>query len=116
MTESSVSTASRGGGLSSMLLPELKQLASQLGISGASGMRKGDLVAAISERQGSGAAGSTTSKPRRSARREQAPAEAGAETAPAVEGRAAPAEREQAPARDGGNDKPEDRGDRNDGG
>jgi transcription termination factor Rho len=34
-----------------MLLPELKSLAGQLGISGASGMRKADLVAAISERQ-----------------------------------------------------------------
>ena len=34
-----------------MLLPELKQLAQQLGITGASGMRKGDLVAAIGERQ-----------------------------------------------------------------
>jgi len=34
-----------------MLLPELKSLAGQLGISGASGMRKGDLVAAIETHQ-----------------------------------------------------------------
>jgi transcription termination factor Rho len=34
-----------------MLLPELKALAAQLGITGASAMRKGDLVAAIKERQ-----------------------------------------------------------------
>ena len=42
-------------GLSSMLLPELKQLAQAMGISGASGMRKGDLVAAISAKQGASA-------------------------------------------------------------
>jgi transcription termination factor Rho len=41
----------KSGGLSSMLLPELKSLAGQLGISGASGMRKADLISAISERQ-----------------------------------------------------------------
>jgi len=34
------------------LLPELKAMAAQLGIPGASGMRKGDLVAAIAQRQG----------------------------------------------------------------
>jgi len=45
------SRARKGGGLSSMLLPELKALAGQLGISGASGMRKADLVSAISARQ-----------------------------------------------------------------
>ncbi len=43
----------RGTGLSSMVLPELKAMASTLGIKGISGMRKGDLVAAISDRQGS---------------------------------------------------------------
>jgi transcription termination factor Rho len=37
-----------------MLLPELKAMANQMGISGASGMRKGDLVAAIADRQGGG--------------------------------------------------------------
>ena len=35
-----------------MLLPELKSLASSMGIPGASGMRKADLVSAISARQG----------------------------------------------------------------
>ena len=78
-----------------MLLPELKQLAQQLGISGASGMRKGDLVAAISERQrstsastsrtsradsaGDSATGGETARGRRSARRDQAPPEATSE-------------------------------------
>ena len=54
MTET---TASKSNGLSGMLLPELKQLAQQLGISGSSAMRKGELVDAISARQK--AAGST---------------------------------------------------------
>jgi len=52
VTETTTSTRKRGDGLSGMLLPELKQLASSLGISGTSGMRKGDLVAAISAKQG----------------------------------------------------------------
>jgi len=47
----SPTTARKSGGLSSMLLPELKSLAGQLGIPGASGMRKADLIAAISTRQ-----------------------------------------------------------------
>ena len=37
-----------------MLLPELKKLAGQLGITGVSGMRKADLVSAINARQGGG--------------------------------------------------------------
>ncbi|MCW2508178.1 MAG: transcription termination factor Rho, partial [Modestobacter sp.] len=41
----------RGSGLAGMLLPELQQLASELGIPGTARMRKGDLVAAISTRQ-----------------------------------------------------------------
>ncbi|SBV29897.1 transcription termination factor Rho [Micromonospora krabiensis] len=41
-----------------MLLPELQSLAASLGISGTARMRKGELISAISERQG-GAAGGT---------------------------------------------------------
>jgi len=37
-----------------MLLPELKKLAGELGISGTSGMRKGDLVTAIREKRSAG--------------------------------------------------------------
>ncbi len=49
--------ARRGSGLSGMVLADLKALAGQLGIKGTSGMRKGDLVAAIAARQnGAGAA------------------------------------------------------------
>ncbi len=47
----------RRGGLSGMVLAELRQLAGELGID-ASGLRKGDLIAAIKERQGSGSTGS----------------------------------------------------------
>nr|WP_212763483.1 transcription termination factor Rho [Gordonia araii] len=39
-----------------MVLPELRSLAGELGIKGASGMRKGDLISAIKERQGGGPA------------------------------------------------------------
>ncbi|GGM18111.1 transcription termination factor Rho [Nakamurella endophytica] len=54
-------TRRRGDGLAGMVLPELKALAAQLGIKGASGLRKGDLVAAITARQNgsSGAAAAT---------------------------------------------------------
>ncbi|WP_299952133.1 transcription termination factor Rho [uncultured Modestobacter sp.] len=48
----------RGSGLSGMLLPELQRLAAELGIPGTGKMRKSDLVAAISERQVGGDAGS----------------------------------------------------------
>nr|WP_246300609.1 transcription termination factor Rho [Actinopolyspora biskrensis] len=44
----------RRGGLSGMVLAELRQLAGELGIDTA-GLRKGDLIAAIKERQGSSA-------------------------------------------------------------
>jgi transcription termination factor Rho len=56
ITESAVSAADapRANGLARMLMPELKQLAHSLGISGVSGMRKTQLVAAITERQGGG--------------------------------------------------------------
>jgi transcription termination factor Rho len=45
----------RSGGLSGMVIAELRQLAGELGISDTAGMRKGDLIAAIRERQGSAA-------------------------------------------------------------
>ncbi|MFM9050443.1 MAG: transcription termination factor Rho [Actinomycetota bacterium] len=56
-----------------MLLPELKQLASSLGISGASAMRKSDLVAAISAKQsgGSGSGGRNGSSGNREQREDR---------------------------------------------
>ncbi|ORB29423.1 transcription termination factor Rho [Mycolicibacterium parafortuitum] len=44
--------ARRGGALTSMVLPELRALAKEIGVEGASGMRKGELIAAIRERRG----------------------------------------------------------------
>ncbi|MEV6321630.1 transcription termination factor Rho [Nocardia sp. NPDC051787] len=41
-------------GLTGMLLPQLRALAGELGIRGTSGMRKGDLIAAIKENQSAG--------------------------------------------------------------
>ncbi|MCA0332122.1 MAG: transcription termination factor Rho [Actinobacteria bacterium] len=93
-----------------MLLPELKALAGQLGISGASGMRKADLVAAISARQ----VGAPSSRPAadRAEKAEKAPREERRERAPrddaGTSGSAAagdrPAREERAPReqRDGG--------------
>ncbi|MEV0405963.1 transcription termination factor Rho [Actinoallomurus sp. NPDC050550] len=46
-----------GTGLSAMVLPELKALASSLGISGTGGMRKSQLIAAIQDRQTQNAGG-----------------------------------------------------------
>lgn len=42
----------RPGGLSGMVIAELRALATELGIGDTTGMRKGDLIAAIRERQG----------------------------------------------------------------
>ena len=54
-------------GLTAMKLPELKKLAGELGITGASTMRKGDLVGAISSKQGGSSAPATRStRPARS--------------------------------------------------
>jgi transcription termination factor Rho len=124
VTETTTSTADasqrRGDALSGMLLPELRQLAQQLGISGSSGMRKGDLIGAISDRQKSAGAS------RRGARRDEgAPEEtASVDRAPrAAKGAVevaekpteAPAETRERPERperernDRGNDRGNDR-------
>ncbi|MGO9783731.1 MAG: transcription termination factor Rho [Streptosporangiaceae bacterium] len=51
----------QGTGLSALRLPELQQVAHQMGIAGTARMRKSQLIAAIQEKQGGGAA-----EPRRS--------------------------------------------------
>nr|WP_246442827.1 transcription termination factor Rho [Rhodococcus triatomae] len=80
--------ARRGTGLSGMVLAELRALAAELGIKGTSGLRKGDLIAAIKERQGQSGGDSTPAPERRErASRAKAPAaaaEAGAPQAPAA--------------------------------
>src|SRR3954447_15630432 len=47
----------RGSGLDSMVLPELKQLASSLGLKGTGAMRKGQLISAIQSAQTGGSNG-----------------------------------------------------------
>jgi transcription termination factor Rho len=51
-SEAGTTTKRRGGGLSSKLLPELQQLAGDLGITGTAKMRKSELIAAIQSAQG----------------------------------------------------------------
>ncbi|MDY6870887.1 MAG: transcription termination factor Rho [Actinomycetota bacterium] len=46
----------RATSLTAMVLPELRALARQIGVEGASGMRKSELIAAIRERRGEGGA------------------------------------------------------------
>ncbi|MCA2210507.1 transcription termination factor Rho [Nocardia rosealba] len=70
-------------GLTGMLLPQLRALAGELGIRGTSGMRKGDLIAAIKENQ--------AGAPAKGAK----PAEAAAVTADAPATSDAPAKRER---------------------
>jgi transcription termination factor Rho len=110
-TENTQRTSANGGtkrraGLTGMVLAELRELAGQLGITGTAGMRKGDLIAAIKERQ-SGGAGKSTAKatsdtlplgiddaPKKSAPKSAPKAEA---AAPAVEAEK-PAQPEQSEA------------------
>ncbi len=69
-SQSTADSAKKSGGLSTMLLPELKKKAGSMGIAGISTMRKGDLVAAIKEKQSSGSSGI-----RSASKSESAPAE-----------------------------------------
>ncbi|MGW6378324.1 transcription termination factor Rho [Rhodococcus sp. NPDC055112] len=88
--------ARRGAGLSGMVLAELRGLATELGIKGTSGLRKGDLIAAIKERQGGSTATKTAPKtaPVEAAASEVATApQRVAEVAPAAESAPATTER-----------------------
>ncbi|SOD73299.1 transcription termination factor Rho [Jatrophihabitans sp. GAS493] len=94
----------RGGSLSSMLLPELQQLAGSMGISSAK-LRKSDLVAAIQAgRSGQAGGGSASNSGSGSATKSRsARSEASSETSgPATEA-ASTAPRESAPDRDTAN-------------
>ncbi|WP_028264760.1 transcription termination factor Rho [Arthrobacter sp. MA-N2] len=93
--ESTAATA-KSSGLAGLKLAQLQALASQLGISGGSRMRKGDLVSAISAHR----AGATTSKAPTAAK--AVAAKSARSAAPAVEAPAAPAvETLEAPAEEG---------------
>jgi transcription termination factor Rho len=105
--ETPLTTTKRRAGLSGMVLAELRELAGQLNISGTAGMRKGDLIAAIKERQGSAGGraetaelpltGVTASKPARRTSEKPARATDGKKEK-AVKAEAAPVEVAAAPA------------------
>ncbi|WP_433727159.1 transcription termination factor Rho [Nocardia sp. CA-129566] len=91
-------------GLTGMLLPQLRALAGELGIRGTSGMRKGDLIAAIKENQAGKSA-----KPEKSARGEvksdadaakAAPVKAEQGTLDVAPAASAPAKEAPAPAKE----------------
>ena len=118
-TTSAARAKGRGDNLSSMLLPELKALAGQLGISGSSAMRKGDLVTAIGDRQGrsesapaasapAAAQAGRSRPPRAKASRSEEPP--GITSAPVET--AAPAQASGEPSTDGGQGARPPRGDR----
>ncbi|MGW4330828.1 transcription termination factor Rho [Nocardia sp. NPDC004573] len=88
-------------GLTGMLLPQLRALAGELGIRGTSGMRKGDLIAAIKENQAAGKA-AKVEKPGKSEAKSavtakaDAPAKADTPAKTAAAAEPAPAKAEQA--------------------
>lgn len=81
---SDVKTNARVGSLSTMVLPELRALANEVGVKGTSGMRKNELIAAIKEIRGQSNGTSTPDAPEGGGKSDTA----GAETAeaPAAEG------------------------------
>ncbi|CAM3746993.1 transcription termination factor Rho [Mycobacterium frederiksbergense] len=79
----------RSGSLTSMLLPDLRALAGEVGVKGTSGMRKGDLIAAIKERRGESNGGAPAAAPVAKAA-EAAPAAESAPAAPQADAGAAP--------------------------
>jgi transcription termination factor Rho len=95
----------RAGGLSGMLLPELKQLAGGLGIKGAGGMRKSQLIDAIRAAQGGGQQGGSAGDAAAPA------AKAGHDDAGDRPAKAAKADRAEKTERTGRSDRG-DRGDR----
>ncbi|SDW35377.1 transcription termination factor Rho [Arthrobacter sp. cf158] len=83
--ESSTAATTKSSGLAGLKLAQLQALASQLGISGGSRMRKGDLVTAISAHR----AGTSTTKAPAKATASAKGAAASAKEAPAAEVKAA---------------------------
>jgi transcription termination factor Rho len=80
-----VKTTAPAGALSTMVLPELRALANQVGVKGTSGMRKNELIAAIHEIRGQANGTSAPAAPEDSGKSDAATAEAPAD-APAPEG------------------------------
>ena len=84
-----VKTDTSVGALSTMVLPELRALANQVGVKGTSGMRKTELIAAIKEIRGQANGAPAPAGPEDSGESGTAPAEAPAEAsaeAPAPQG------------------------------
>ena len=72
-----------GSGLTGMLLPQLRALAGELGIRGTSGMRKGDLIAAIKENQAGRPAAAERNSRAKAAKERKSAEPAAVTTAPA---------------------------------
>ena len=76
---SAVAVASEGsdGSLTTMVLPELRALANRVGVKGASGMRKNELIAAIEDTRngGSGSQPAAAERPAKTAKESGEPAE-----------------------------------------
>ena len=105
-TSANGGTTKRRAGLSGMVLAELRELAGQLGITGTTGMRKGDLIAAIKERQSSGATPAkaqpaSDTLPLGIDKADQPKAEAPAEAAPVTRAEAPPAPAKEAEGEEG---------------
>ncbi|PWD42653.1 transcription termination factor Rho [Gordonia paraffinivorans] len=83
-------------GLSGMVLSELRTVAGELGIKGTSGMRKGDLIAAIKERQAAGGAGAKADAKSESAEAKAESRGQGAEAASADDSQPTAAETSEA--------------------
>ncbi len=130
LPQDATSTPRRSSGLSGMVLAELQTVASGLGITGTTRMRKGELIEAIKAAQGGGgsAAGSSGAAPRRTRSKasdgapttKDAPSAKGAESSSgAADAATAPADGASdgasAPTTDARQTRTQGRGDRSDG-
>ena len=84
--------AGRSGSLTSLLLPDLRALAAEVGVKGTSGMRKSELIAAIREHRGEANGAKTEAKAAKAEAKNET------KTAEAVNGTDAPSEAKEAPA------------------
>ncbi|WP_115788866.1 transcription termination factor Rho [Arthrobacter silvisoli] len=92
--DTNLAAPAKSSGLAGLKLAQLQALASQLGISGGSRMRKGDLVAAISAHR---AGGSTAQAPAKTEAKAEAPAKAAPKARAAAKAPAAEAVETAAP-------------------
>ncbi len=87
-----VTTDASTGSLSSMVLPELRALANSVGVKGASGMRKSELIAAIRESRGESTNSPPEAKAERTDKAENAADDSGSAPADTVKENATPTE------------------------